>query len=446
MRTLSPIHKSALLWLILLGPLFFISYGAVNAFTATRHDVRVIVYEWEHLIPFIPWTIFPYWSIDLFYACSLFISPSLLSLHRLGQRLLLAQVLCITGFLITPLQFSFIRSDATGISGKLFDTLMSFDKPFNQAPSLHICLLLILWEHYGAVIPTRWKGLLNTWFFLIGISVLTTYQHHFIDVISGIWAGCLCLFFIPPHNDRYKVPRHIPSDVLQNDSRYLKLSLGYFALAFVGAFTAYKLGCSLLGLLLAWIATSLMCISFIYLKRNPYYFGKQQGTLALWNHYLLAPYLLGAKINAWTWTHNLAPSLEIYPHLHLGALPHSTNNLRLATPTLLIDLCPEKLFHTPSAAAIEIVDIPLLDLLPPSQIDLKTIATHIQQGLSQRKTIIVCCALGFSRSSSGIAAWLILHQHFSAEAAMKHIQSIKKQVVFSKATRLQLEQLAQEKI
>ena len=31
----------------------------------------------------------------------------------------------------------------------MFDALAGFDKPFNQAPSLHIALLVILWELYA---------------------------------------------------------------------------------------------------------------------------------------------------------------------------------------------------------------------------------------------------------------------------------------------------------
>jgi hypothetical protein len=48
----------------------------------------------------------------------------------------------VTFFVLTPLRFSFEPKPEThGLAGFLFDALAGFDKPFNQAPSLHIALL-----------------------------------------------------------------------------------------------------------------------------------------------------------------------------------------------------------------------------------------------------------------------------------------------------------------
>src|SRR5207249_862911 len=70
-------------------------------------------------------------------------------------------------------------------------------QPFNQAPSLHIALLVILWVLYARHVP-RWAlWLLHPWFLLVGVSVLTTYQHHFIDIPTGALLGFLCLWLWP---------------------------------------------------------------------------------------------------------------------------------------------------------------------------------------------------------------------------------------------------------
>ena len=66
----------------------------------------------------------------------------------------------------------------------LAEALGAFDKPFNQAPSLHIALLVILWAIYARHMP-RWARIgLHVWAILVGVSVLTTFQHHFIDPVN----------------------------------------------------------------------------------------------------------------------------------------------------------------------------------------------------------------------------------------------------------------------
>lgn len=61
----------AVAWLALLAPLFFLSYGFANWLASQRANVGSIVFEWERHVPFIPWTIVPYWTIDAFYGLSL---------------------------------------------------------------------------------------------------------------------------------------------------------------------------------------------------------------------------------------------------------------------------------------------------------------------------------------------------------------------------------------
>ncbi len=83
------------------------------------------------------------------------------------------------------------RPTTTGIFGPLFAALRDVvDKPFNQAPSLHIALLVILWAAFRAMDhrPLA-RGLMHVWALLIGMSVLTTWQHHFIDVPTGALLG-----------------------------------------------------------------------------------------------------------------------------------------------------------------------------------------------------------------------------------------------------------------
>jgi hypothetical protein len=137
--------RRALIWLAFLGPFFFATYGFANWLASTRPDVGAIAYRWERSIPFIPWTIVPYWSIDLLYAISLFVCSSRREVDRHGQQLLFVQIVSIGFFVAFPLQFSFERPPVDGLFKPWFAALGAFDKPFNQAPSLHIGLLVVVW-------------------------------------------------------------------------------------------------------------------------------------------------------------------------------------------------------------------------------------------------------------------------------------------------------------
>lgn len=169
------VWKRGIVVLLCLAPIFFLTYGAANHYAASLSNVPSLAFAWEKHIPLWPWTIVPYWSIDLFYGLSLLLCWSRFELRQQALRLFSAQIIAVTCFVLWPLKFSFERPQLDGFFGVWFDVLMGFDKPFNQAPSLHIVLLLILWDFYRRHAPQRWVWLVHLWCFLIGLSVLTTW-------------------------------------------------------------------------------------------------------------------------------------------------------------------------------------------------------------------------------------------------------------------------------
>ena len=410
--------KRGVLWLLLLGPLFFASYGFANWFSGQRDDVGSLVFAWEPQIPLWPWSIVPYWSIDLLYGLSFLLPACRREMDRHALRLLAAQVICVACFLLWPLRFTFERPALDGTFGLMFDVLMGFDKPFNQAPSLHITLLVIIWAMFAN--HTRglfWRGLLHGWMALIGISVLTTWQHHFIDVPTGLLAGFLCLWLLPLQGDT-----PLKQIRLASDPRRWRLALRYGLGATLSAVLAVRLGGAWLWLF--WPAVALALVALNYLLFGASGFQKHaNGRLSPAATALLAPYLLGAWINSRLWTLRQPAPSQVVEGIDLGRLPAASD---LDGYVALVDLCAElPLLHTPQ----HYCSLPSLDLVAPDALTCQRAAEAIER-LRQKGPLLVCCALGYSRSATAVAAWLLHSGRCqSVESAVALIRQARPQIV-----------------
>jgi hypothetical protein len=78
--------STASVYMVAMGAFFYSSYGFANWATSHRNHVPSIVFGWEHRIPFLDWTIVPYWSIDVFYCFSFFVCRTRNELHLHAKR------------------------------------------------------------------------------------------------------------------------------------------------------------------------------------------------------------------------------------------------------------------------------------------------------------------------------------------------------------------------
>jgi len=412
-----------LAWLAFLGPFFFLSYGFANWLSAERGDVGVVVFAWERHIPFIPWTIVPYWLIDVLYAASLlmFLVKRALDIHAL--RLLIAQLIAVGCFIAFPLRFSFERPSVDGAYAVLFDVLASFDRPFNQAPSLHIALLVILWLAYFKRLPRGLHLPIHCIFLLIGVSVLTTWQHHFIDVPTGLWLGWFCVWLVPSH-----ACSPIAESRLANDSRRQRIALRYgIAAAIIFVIASVGGGVWLWSL---WPCASIAMMAMIYLFGTERWFQKStSGRLSHATSWLLWPYLKGAWINSRLWTRGLSRRVEVSDGVFLGRMP-SAREHRIDPFPAIVDVCAE----LPSThGAAHYVCVPMLDLVTPThdQLDRATAALEHSRVYGR---VLVCCALGFSRSALVVAAWLIeTGRAPTPEAAVARVRAARPEAVIDAA-------------
>jgi membrane-associated phospholipid phosphatase len=187
---------------------FIATYWLANDLTGMRSDIGSTVFAWEHRIPFVAWTIVPYLSIGVFFVLSFFVKSEPAELRRHMFRLLLVLLVAVICYALFPLRFTFDRPLIDGVFGPLYQALVWFDRPYNRAPSLHIAVLVLLWARFT---PCRqaWQSLcLHAWFGLIAVSVLTTYQHHVIDVLAGFTLGAAVLGMRPPSSGGHRQAQH----------------------------------------------------------------------------------------------------------------------------------------------------------------------------------------------------------------------------------------------
>lgn len=395
--------RQAALWLACLAPFFYLSYGFANHLAAQRADVGTVVFDWERSVPFVAWMIVPYWSINLFYGLSLFLCRRRDELHAHGRRLLTAQLIAVSCFLLFPLGYSFVRPPTHGIPGFFFNALTSFDKPFNQAPSLHIALLIVLWDLYRRLLPARrsaWpaRALLHGWSWLIAVSVLTTYQHHFVDVPTGALLGLCCLWLWPLDG-----PSPLRGARWTRDPRRRQLALRYL----VGALACFAAaaGCGGAMLWLCWPGVALLMVAANYAVFTAAGFQKDaQGRMSFAARWLLWPHRLGAWINARLWTRREPPAVEVASGVWLGRMPTLHEAQRLGI-THLVDLSAEL---TPPRR-LDTLCVPMLDLVAPDPAALRAAAEAVetQRDAAGKGRVLICCALGYSRSAAAAAAWLL---------------------------------------
>lgn len=409
----------ALLWLLFLAPFFFLTYGQVNTYTASLPAVPSFAFSWETHIPFLPWTIIPYWSIDLFYGLSLFICTSLREQCIHGLRLVAASLVACAGFLLFPLKFSFPRPQTDGTAGWMFDQLEMFDLPFNQAPSLHIILLWLLWLRFRAHMPRRWHWFLHLWSALILISVLTTRQHHFIDVITGAAAGVVISYLLPI-NTRWQWSPHRLRRGYQLAGRYAIISLVLITAAIVTGGQGWWL---------LWPALTFLCITAGYLGAGASVFQKDSsGRISPSAVLLLLPYRLAARISYYWYAKQCRHISVVNEHIVLGGYPAAP--LTVAAVLDMTGEFPRNRYTTGLTYHCQ----PQLDLFPLTEMQIESAVNNLSR-LAQSGQVYVHCKLGYTRSTTVVVAWLIrAGLADNMEQALAAVRQARPQIVLREPT------------
>jgi hypothetical protein len=148
-------------------------------------------------------------------------------------------------------------------------------------------------------------------------------------------------------------------------------------------------------------------------------------SLAAW--VLLAPYLAGAWINSRAWTRAAPAPVAVEDGVALGRLPDCRAAAGFAA---VIDLCAELPRPCPHPGWRA---FPALDLVAPEPALLRTAAAAIEEARS-RGPVLVCCALGYSRSAAAVAVWLAAHgRAVEVDAALAQVRRVRPRAVLGEA-------------
>lgn len=381
--------KERFVWVLFMGALFFILYGAANQYASLTPHPSIFM-EWEHNIPFVPSFIIPYMSSDVMFCIAFLLPQSRLELRILAFRVLFIVTLSVLIFTVFPLQFGFEKPKIDEYQW-LFGVL-SADLPYNQLPSLHISFAIVLWMSMRSHLKNVFlKYAVALWLWLIALSTLLVYQHHFIDLPTGALMGVLAIALIRPNNrllEKFTTPRSLKVGLY-----YLGAAVAFLVVAF-----AYH------SLIALWLFLSMASVAIVYAFGLNHLIAGEDVKASLWQWIVFAPYFIGTNLS-WRWYKRKLPLMShVEDRVYFGRHPAYNEYKELRTQGInhAINLALE---HQINRSTLEQTRMPFLDLTIPSPEALHRVVMMIEA--KKENGVYIHCALGLSRSVMAISAWML---------------------------------------
>jgi len=376
-----------------LSLLFVMVYGLASWLTSLRADVGTWAFNWERSLPFVPWLIVPYMSLDMFFVAAPFLCRERTELLVFRRRMAVTILIGGATFLLIPLRFAFPRPVPTDWTAAIFRVLHGFDRPFNLFPSLHIAILLILAGTYHRHRRGFVRWLLDGWFALIAASTVLTYQHHVIDVVGGFALGVFSYFSIPERSTQRPVTTNAWVGVWYAAGTAVLITAGAYLRPW--------------GLTLIWPAASTAIVAAAYFGWYSGVTRKHDGRVPPASMIVLAPWLV-AQYASLVYYRYRAPAWSVVaPRVWIGRQlrEQEANEAVTAGVKAVVDLTGE-FSETRAFRALPYLNLPVLDLTAPSPDDLHAaiefINAHRHEGV-----VYVHCKIGYSRSAAVVASWLM---------------------------------------
>lgn len=371
---------------------FAVVYNFSMWHVSNLEHVESFVFDFEKHIPFLSWSIIPYMTSGVFLCLIFFLCKTRAQLQILTKRMLFITVLAGLFFVLFPLKFLLPKPDV-GDSFLNFNyyLLELFDSPFNQSPSLHIAYAYVFWTIFRTL-KKGWRSVLMICLLLLGISTLTTYQHHFLDILTGSVLAHLS-FIIFPEN--------------KNDSEFRNFHIANFYFLFGWIFVTVSLLLNqffgAFWLILIWPAIVMFIVGYHYQKNNIYFLKDKSGQIAFYKKLFYFPYIFIYRI-LWIYLRKNQIPLEILPQVFISSRLSNSDlkNFPVDRHTFVYDLSAEIEEHTKIRDETIYFCVPYLDIASFDLKETENLITKIAQNHKQLQDggkILIHCTMGYSRSS-----------------------------------------------
>jgi hypothetical protein len=343
--------------------------------------------------PFWPWLLPVYLTSVLFYIASFLLTQPVVKLQTLALRLLLATAVACICFACVPLMAPPRPVYAEFYKG-LYLIIDLFDRPFNQAPSLHAAFAVIFLHHFR---PVHWAldGFIRLWLMALALSTFLVYQHHPLDTALGLSLGLACVWIIK-------------SQGMQAHAR-VAAHYACFALAcLVFAICAVRAQQTLAALVCVYLGAMLALLSNVYLRVQNDFLAKaglgKSGTRFPLRSYLYFAPLLGVYKTLWVLHRAFGGGKATQRANWLVTSGRmSTSEAKLYENYAVIDLSNE--LSAPISFSTYLY-LPWLDLidLPVGYSD--RAQAFVSTARAKHQPVLIYCSMGISRSPKLAAALL----------------------------------------
>ncbi len=420
----------------------FSLYTLTNEYASklsSTQQIANVATSLDAYIPFIPISI-------IIYACSVpllvlifLTADSFDKLRKVNFYIIVSTLMACLCFYWLPLQVvyppkSHESYQLFGINWQIFYRLLSaMDKPYNQLPSLHACYALIA----AFVVMTQrnfkpfYKYALTFLSVLVGLSTLSTHQHHIYDIVFGVVLASFVIVLehlLVKKQSRYQIQLFV---------KYLVVAVAGFLIINIVPFLLYdrifgKINAIIQILsyyhLLSFLLLALFYTNYpIFQKISRQIFKKSpSGKLSFWAYGIMLPIIgiYGVMWHIANVFHVLKlpkNPLTVHQKLHIIAIANPNHAYLKQKITdwqtyqhiIWLDMSSESNSHYDKYVHqnISYYDVGMLDLMPMNNKEIQILdVLHwvFNQISTNDNTLIVCqCSMGLQRSVAMLACLLM---------------------------------------